>query len=487
VLISRRGILLGSASVALAGCGGGGGGGAQPQPGPPAAGPAPPPGAGLPTGGPGASDTYMNQVVGYGPLIPDPAGLFDLPQGFSYRILSRFGETMDDGFLVPSAADGMGSFDLGGGRVALVRNHELSVNGQAGGPTQGRADLEAKIDRARAYGSQSGLVHPGGTTTLVYDLNAQRLVSQHLSLIGTLRNCAGGTTPWGSWLSCEETLHVGDRSHGWVFEVPADARGLVEPVPLTGLGRFVHEAAAVDPTTGAVYLTEDHGEGLFYRFLPNSRGRLREGGRLQALAFVDGTRDTRNWSGTTLPVGQWRSVRWIDMEGVDNPAGDLSQRGNAKGAAVFARGEGIFPGDGELYFACTSGGPAKIGQIFRYQPSRREGQADEAGEPGRIQLFSEPPDAKLFSFADNIAVAPWSHLIVCEDKGVSEPVNHLKGITPQGEIYTIARNAHAERGELAGVCFSPDGSTMFLNIYKPTTTLAVTGPWRNFNAAPYRA
>jgi hypothetical protein len=175
------------------------------------------------------------------------------------------------------------------------------------------------------------------------------------------------------------------------------------------------------------------------------------------------------------------------MDGTDNSGNDLSLRGHAKGAAFFARGEGIFAGDGEFYFTCTSGGPAKLGQIFRYQPSRAEGQAGETAEPGRIQLFSEPRDVKLFGFADNIAVAPWSHLIVCEDKGGADPVNHLKGLTPQGEVYTIGRNAHADRGELAGACFSPDGSVMFLNIYSPGFTLAITGPWRNFNPAPYRA
>ncbi|HEX8225411.1 MAG TPA: alkaline phosphatase PhoX [Allosphingosinicella sp.] len=479
-LFTRRGVLLGSASLALAGCGGGGGGGSTPPP--PFAGtpPAPPPPAPpAPPAGPAPRDTYRNQIVGYGPLRPDPAGLFDLPDGFSYRVLSRFGDRMDDGFRVPNALDGMGAIDLGSGRVALVRNHELNVGGDSSGPTGGDSALAARIG-AKAYDRQAGLPHPGGTSTIVYDYAAQRVVSSYLSLAGTIRNCAGGVTPWGSWLSCEETLHVGDLAHGYVFEVPGDSNGLVDPVPLKAMGRFNHEAALVDPASGIAYLTEDRDDGLFYRFLPAAPGRLAQGGRLQALGFVDGLVDTRNRTSRELPEGSWRAVRWIDLDGVDSSSDDLRLRGRAKGAAVFARGEGIHLGTRELYFTCTSGGSARLGQIMRYAPSALEGQA---GEAPRLQLFSESADGKLFAFVDNIAVAPWNHLILCEDKAEAQPVNHLKAATPSGQIYTIGRNA-ISAGELAGPCFSPDGAAMFLNIYNPGTTLAITGPWRQIDLTP---
>jgi secreted PhoX family phosphatase len=477
-MYTRRGVLLGSASLALAGCGGGDG--AAPSP-PPVAGTPPPPPIPPPPppppppAGPSPTDTYRNEIVGYGPLQRDPAGLFDLPSGFSYRIVSRFGDTMDDGFLVPNQLDGMGSIDLGSGRMALVRNHEIEIGGDASGPTGGNAQLAARIGAGKAYDRRGGVPYSGGTTTLVYDYRAQRLVSSYLSLAGTIRNCAGGVTPWGSWLSCEETVDIVEQAHGYVFEVPGDLNGLADPAPLKAMGRFNHEAALVDPASGIAYLTEDRDDALFYRFLPATPGRLSAGGRLQALGFTEGPPDTRNWTAVDFPEGSTRNVRWIDLDGVDSTVDDLRMRGRAKGAAVFARGEGIHLGTGEIYFNCTSGGRSRLGQIMRHIP---------AAAGGQLQLFCESDDSKLFNFVDNICVTPWNHLLLCEDKADVAPVNHLKAASPAGRIYTVGRNAHAARGELAGPCFSPDGATLFLNIYNPGTTLAITGPWQLIDQTP---
>lgn len=413
----------------------------------------------------------------YGELIEDTAGLLDLPPGFGYRIVSRLGERMDDGFVVGDRADGMGCIAIDRRRVALVRNHELSARQHDVGPFAGASPKVPAYDRDAAERPL-----PGGTSTIVYDLAARRVEAQHVSLAGTIRNCAGGTTPWGSWLSCEEDVtRAGNglaHDHGWVFEVPARHRGIVDPVPLKGLGRFNHEAAAVDPRTGIVYLTEDRDDGLFYRFLPDVRGRLARGGRLQALGFRDasGGGDSRNWKARDVTPGAWKAARWIDLDGTGSPDDDLRMRGHRAGAALFARGEGIHFGVGELFFCCTSGGSAKLGQVMRYRPSPHEGRPGERDVPGMVQLFVESDDPAVFNFGDNLTIAPNGDLIVCEDQYTETVDNHLRGIAPDGSIYAFARCRL--QTELAGACFSPDGSTLFVNLYSPATTLAIAGPFR---------
>ncbi len=441
------------------------------------------------------ADRYLNEVQGYGPLKTDPRGLFDLPEGFDYTIVSRAGEPMGDGLLTPHKMDGMACFPVDTHRVVLMRNHELKLPDLDLAAYGKGQTLASRIDPAMAYDrTLDGALLPGGVTRVTYDLRARRTLDQHLALAGTMVNCAGGSTPWGSWLTCEEVLKTaGDgvkKSHGWVFEVPSRAKGLADPIPLTGLGRFRHEAACIDPRTGVVYMTEDDptGQGLLYRFLPDDRTTLARGGRLQALGFKDqpGGGDSRNWSGTTWTQGQTRQAVWIDLDGVDNPHEDLHSRGHANGAAWFARGEGIFFGAGAVFIACTNGGPGRNGQIMRYVPSPKEGQPGETGVPATIQLFVESHERALMDMCDNIAVSPWGHLIVCEDK--IGGVNYLKAVTPQGKLYTLARNAQlgggdvAANSELAGVCFSPDGTTLFVNIYFPGMTLAITGPWSHFKA-----
>ena len=441
------------------------------------------------------ADPYLNEVAGYGALAMDPQGLFDLPEGFSYTIVSRAGEFMSDGLVTPRKMDGMGCFPLDADRVVLVRNHELKTTDVEYGPFGSRHALATKLDRSRVYGfDKDDQALSGGTTSLIYDLRKRRLESSHLSLAGTLVNCSGGATPWNSWLSCEETVdpvtltaggHGGLKSHGWVFEVPGSARGLADPTPILGMGRFRHEAVCIDPRTGIAYLTEDEGAGLFYRYLPEDRRVLQKGGRLQALAFRDRPEggDSRNWTSPEMAPGDWRDVVWVDMDGVDNPDNALKARGHAKGAVLFARGEGVFFGKNELYFTCTNGGPKRLGQIMRYRPSRFEGDARERDEPGKLQLFVESHDKRVMNMCDNIAVAPWGDLIVCEDKAGAGGVNYLRAVTPAGKTYTLGRQAQpgasdvGANTELAGACFSPDGTTLFVNVYWPGMTVAIIGPW----------
>jgi len=440
------------AALVASGCMARGGGGA-------------PGGLGTAGGGAGGGSTSAagTSAGPYSPLRPDPAGFLDLPEGFSYRIISRLGAAMDDGGTVPDNADGMGCFDLGGGEIALVRNHELLPHHASGGPI------------AKGYGRRNGVFVPGGTTTIVLDAASLVVKRQFRSLGGTIRNCSGGETPWGSWLTCEEApTGPGqprgeglEQDHGWVFEVPASAPGLVDAVPLKALGRFNHEAAVVDPATGIVYQTEDRDDSVLYRFLPHTPGRLAEGGRLQAMV-VEGLRDTRNWNSAAMEVGRRYRVSWIDLDEVESPRDDLRQRAAARGAALVARGEGLHMGTREVFACCTSGGAARIGQILKLTPG-------VAGAADTIELFFESRSKAQFDYGDNLTVAPSGHLIVCEDQYTSVVDNHLRGITPAGQAYPLARLR--AQTELAGGCFSPDGKWLFVNAYSPTVTFAITGPW----------
>lgn len=419
-------------------------------------------------------------------LIPDPDGLLDLPPGFTYSVVSTEGEAMSDGLLTPGDFDGMAAFDMPDG-LTLVRNHELSIRQRERSAYIRNGQRIGEPDMSRFYDpAQDGNGVPGGTTTLVLDPATLEIRQQFLSLAGTYNNCAGGPTPWGSWLTCEETtMTVGDqlaRAHGYVFEVPAHARELVPARALTDMGRFRHEAVAVDPATGIVYLTEDeYDNALFYRFIPNEPGNLAAGGRLQCLKIRDAHGlDTRNWEQTEITPGDSLAVEWMDVDQPDNPGNDLALRHIAAGAAHFTRGEGIWFGDGELYFTCTDGGRERVGQIFRYIPSRLEGQAGEATEPGRLELFIESPGRDVMDYCDNICIAPWGDLIIAED---GQDDQYIRGVTPAGRIYTIARNAFSvddRYSEFCGPCFSPDGNILFLNVQsEPSRTFAVRGPWQD--------
>ena len=420
-------------------------------------------------------------------LVPDPGGIIDLPEGFTYRVLSRWGEEMDDGLLVPGLHDGMACFDGGDGRLVLVRNHEIGIDADprlgAFGPELERLD---RIDPAMLFDAgRGGPPALGGTTTIVYDPESGEVVRHFLSLAGSGRNCAGGPTPWNTWVTCEEwTQRADDRcavDHGWCFEVPASSRiNLAPPRPIPAMGRFNHEAIAVSPNGRAVYLTEDRNDGVLYRYLPTEPGRLAAGGRLQALR-VKGrpSLDTRNWidlatESRAIERHEPLTVEWFDLEDPEAPEDDLRFRAFDAGAARFARGEGIWTGTDEVYAACTTGGPARIGQIFRYRPSPHEGTDAERDAPATIELFVEADEGGIIENCDNLTVAPWGELFVAED---GPPGNGLVRITADGEVTRFAMN-RLSGSELAGVCFSPDGRTLFVNIQQQGLTLAITGPFR---------
>jgi len=422
------------------------------------------------------------RTTGYGPLVPDPEGRLDLPRDFSYRIISTAGDEMDDGLLVPGRADGMAAFAMDDGTTLIVCNHEMSPDPADQGAFGAQYERLDRVDPARLYDAGSdGRPCLGGTTSILYDTGTGQVLERRLSLGGTLRNCAGGPTPWGSWLSCEENVERAGRrlarTHGYIFEVPARMTDLpVRAEPLRAMGRFNHEAVAVLPGRGVVYETEDRGDGLVYRFLPSEPGNLRAGGRLQALAIRGRPSvDTRNWNdrGPRMEQGGVAQVEWVDLDDVDPVEDDLRHRGFEAGAARFARGEGVWYGRDSIFIACTNGGEAFRGQIWRYHPSPLEGEPGEADQPGQLELFIEATEDGLIENADNITVSAWGDLFVCED-GRGE--DFLIGVTPEAEEYPFARNRMSD-GELCGVCFSPDASTMFLNMQIEGLTLAITGPW----------
>lgn len=429
---------------------------------------------------------------GYGPLSvsPDCPELL-IPEGFTCVKLS---ETLapsqaDPSFLVPQAFDGMAAFAAPDGNVRLVRNHEIRD------PV-----ATARPIGANPYDVRAG----GGTTTLEVrvlrgddgGVRGVKLEKEFVSLSGTHVNCAGGPTPWGSWLSCEETTEGAPqgraREHGYVFEVPADATVPVDPVPLREMGRFVHEAVAMDPATGFVYETEDFryepgnearpGSG-FYRFVPRQHGDLTRGGRLQMLAVrgrpqYDTTTGQR--PGMVLPV------EWVDIEDPDpaNAATDPSavfRQGLRKGGAIFQRLEGCWYGDGSIFFNATSGGDAGAGQVWQYRPlGPRQSQLHGSG--GQLILVFESPSFQVMDSPDNICVSPRGGLVVCEDGG---GVQFIRGLTQRGDVFDFVRT-NGELPEFCGATFSPDGGRiLFLNIQGSTSstgtarggTYAIWGPW----------
>ncbi|PCJ57376.1 MAG: phosphatase [Planctomycetota bacterium] len=423
---------------------------------------------------------------GYGALVKDSKGILDLPKGFSYKVVSKMGDKMTDGFLVPSRPDGMAAFqekDL----TIIMRNHESNFHWD--GPYGAHRKLFPKMDKSKVYDiCNDGDPCTGGVSKIVYDTKKQVVISQSVALTGTVANCAGGATPWGSWITCEETLRKTNdvawkkrrysKDHGYNFEVKANSKlEICEPIPLKAMGRFRHEAVGVDPKTGIVYQSEDRGNGLLYRFLPNEKGNLVKGGKLQALVFEKQAKFvTNNWDakyGLMTPGVKYKT-RWIDLNNVESPGDTLRKQGRSKGASAFCRGEGIFFGNNELYLACTAGGAKKLGQIFKYIPAVDEAKGSKSEKGGTIELHYESQSERDMRFCDNITVSPWGDIIACEDFGGDDV--RLIGLTPKGNPYTFA--SHHLKNEFTGATFSPDGTTLFVNVQSPGLTFAISGPWK---------
>ncbi|MBC8353320.1 MAG: DUF839 domain-containing protein [Planctomycetes bacterium] len=416
---------------------------------------------------------------GYGPLTPvrdatTGLELLQLPAGFRYQSFGWSKDPTSTGVKTPGSHDGMAVIQADAKSITVCRNHEVGGQGVPFAP------------EAITYDPKAG----GGCMNLRFDRRAGGFATSIPALSGTVKNCAGGPTPWGTWLTCEESvLGPGDeldgvvleleREHGYIFEVPVGQAATAEP--LKEMGRFVHEAVAVDPKTDIVYETEDRNAAGFYRFLPNRSRQLVKGGTLQMLKVVG-----REQLQKGLSQGDKFDTAWVTIEdptrahspGTKDEHGVFMQ-GKAQGATTFARLEGCWYGGGKVFIVSTSGGEISMGQVFEYDPNEET-----------IKLIFESPSAEVLENPDNITVCPKSGgLLLCED-GKLKP-QRLHGLTTDGQLFPFAANnivLAGERngfegdfrdGEWAGATFTPDGEWLFVNIQSPGLTFAINGPWES--------
>ena len=417
-----------------------------------------------------------------------------LPAGFTYHTFGSFGSAMSDGYITPPIHDGMAVFDMGGDIWRMVRNHELGEgNDVPAGTVIG--------DPATAWDRRA----PGGTVTLEIDATNGQLLAHWISLNGTDTNCAGMPTPWNTWLTCEETVagvEAGRRKpHGYVFEVDPANDAAVLTRPYKKLGRFLHEAGAVDPATGVIYMTEDEGPDGFYRFIPDTPGKLRSG-ELQMLR-VKGRPKYNTIVGQA--VGEVLECNWVTIDDPDpanaeRHASAVFKQGRAKGGAKFLGGEGCTYRDGSIVFGSSDGGDAGLGQIWSYTPMQNAGELNERGE---LELLFESAGRGQLDGPDNMTTSPGGAIVICEDGNLKS--NFVKALLPNGTMIDVAENLLAVQqhylaasgklydptvpddgrsagdgigfSEFAGPTFSPDGQWLFVNIQVPGITCAITGNW----------
>lgn len=445
----------------------------------------------------------------YGPIAPvndmtTGLPLLQLPPGFTYKSFGWTGDTMTDGHACPAAHDGMGvvlSRKVGRStELVLVRNHEVHA------VAQDRFINAFGVYDTGASSAGASTRLGGGTTNLLF--RDGNWVSVTPSLGGTDGNCAGGITPWGTWLSCEEigsdALSGSGKKHGYVFEVSTETTQTTGQ-PIVGMGRFAHEAAAVDPATSNVYMTEDQsGKSGFYRYVPliktGGYGALARGGVLQ-MARAKGIVNANLASGL---VGDTYQLEWVDIADPDanrgNAAGPTGAmisgaagpflQGWQQGALRMNRGEGIWYAQGKMFVMDTSGGSVQRGAIW---------ELDLAAQT--MTCIYSSPNTTVGNMGDNLTISPRNAILICEDASSATTDmfgfgQRLMGITGDGNAYIFAKNnvvlsaaqlgaagkdaslAADHRGnEFAGACFDPTGRYLFVNIQTPGITFAISGPW----------
>ncbi|MEV8630951.1 alkaline phosphatase PhoX [Streptosporangium sp. NPDC051023] len=419
-------------------------------------------------------------AAGYGPVVADPAGLLALPRGFSYKIVAQAGKTLlESGEPTPSDADGTGFFQGHGGLSVLVNNHEIG-----GGEPYSVPALPGLTYDPGAH---------GGTTNIEVDRRGNR-VREYVSVAGTHNNCAGGITPWDTWLTCEETEQRAggafQKDHGYVFEVdPFDRDANLNPVPLKFLGRFSHEAVAVDPHTSTIYETEDANgpHGLYFRWTPPRHFRGRKGelkalalgqngataGTLEAMSCFKGTKHIADLSEATQPGTRYR-VQWVAVPDRDAATVSVRKQFTDDQVTRARKLEGAWWGDGGAYFvssyARTSDGSVNEhdGQVWFYDP-----KSETITLKTIFGVNPDPTQDTNYDGPDNITVSPYGGVILAED---GEGLSHLVGVTKRGQVYPLARN-ELNDSEFTGPTFSADGRILFANIQTPGYVFAITGPW----------
>jgi secreted PhoX family phosphatase len=453
----------------------------------------------------------------YGPTAPvndrtTGLPLIELPVGFSYASYGWQGDAMSDGLATPGQHDGMGVVlqrRIGlGNEIILVRNHEASTSTNPANIIGSGLASVSKYDT----GITGGNYQIGGTTNLVW--RNGEWVGSYASLGGIYRPCAGGASTWGSWLSNEElrsnAISSTGKKHGYIFEVPADTSlQATNPTPIVAMGRFAHEASAIDPSTGYWYLTEDQGDAnTLYRFLPENiqggLGSLHAGGRLQGLKV----KGVMNADLRFPALCRKFACEWVDIPNPDLDGATLSsvvgsvaasgpyRQAYANGAAIFGANEGCWVAQGIVYFSDKRVvvNPARAGRIWALDL-----------QSGELEAIFVSNDILVGNSPDNVCVSPRGGVLFCEDGGNSGPKGdpsvqveqmRLIGLTPSGAGYAFAKhNFNFTAGQMlaagkaaslagdhrdtewAGSVFSPDGHTLFVNLYTPGITLAITGPW----------
>jgi len=335
------------------------------------------------------------------------------------------------------------------GATVLIRNHENRSR---------PGEITVPVPAGKRYDPDPNV--RGGNTKLVVGRN-RRVKESYAVLGGTHTNCAGGETPWGTWITCEEIFNYGSVEknvtpgtgipHGYSFEVPAGATRAVTPQPIVDAGRFSHEAVAW--LDGVLYETEDRGDAALYRFLPAKRPReagdlATFGGTLQALVV----KGRPGFDANLANPGETYHVEWVTIE-EPNPLQDtVRKEAQTKDAAIFDRTEGAWTADGRVYFDCTTGGEKQLGQLWVYKPHGRHG--------GELTLIYESTSAEDLENPDNLVVVPANGDVWLQEDSDGE--QFVRGVNKRGEIYDFAQTL-VNDSEFCGGCFSPDGETFFLN------------------------